>query len=238
MNPAGPVRDFVGYATDPPDIVWPSGGRMAVNVILHYEEGAERNRLDGDSELEISEAVYPAPPLGRELLAESVYEYGSRVGIWRLLEVLERYEVIPTMSTCALALERNPVLSTLIRDRNLDVIGHGYRWVPSIDDSDDALRSELSRAKIYIEQQTGTKIRGWSSRPPYAVNTRSILAELGVEFDCNSAADDLPYFVDVDGRRLLSLPYSSDTDDLRFWRPSLYTAQDFTTYCKDAFDTL
>ena len=122
-------RDLVGYGPNPPQVEWPDGARIAVSVVVNYEEGSEYSLLDGDPEQEVtSEVPSPVPPGQRDLAKESFYEYGSRVGVWRLLRILDEYHVPTTFFCCALALERNPEVGPEIVRRGHEVFGHGYRW--------------------------------------------------------------------------------------------------------------
>jgi allantoinase len=232
-------RNFHGYARDMPQIKWPDGSRLAVNFVVNYEEGAERNVLDGDAVHEsVSESVYDIPAGERELTSESMYEYGSRAGIWRVLEVLERYGVRPTVFACGQALERNPDVAAVLRERELDVVAHGYRWLSPAGLSPDEQRVEIRRATASIIATTGRRPVGWFSRPPTGTLTRHILAEEGFLYDSSSFSDDVPYFDTVAGRPFLVVPYTLDVNDIRFWRSGFVTAAEFAEYCQDTFEVL
>jgi allantoinase len=232
-------RDFRGYARGFPTIEWPDGNRLAVNFVVNYEEGSERNVLDGDRLHEsISESVYEMPVGERELASESTYEYGSRAGIWRVLGLLERYGVRPTVFACGQALERNPEVAAFLREHSLDVVAHGYRWISPAAMSADEQRSEVRRAIESITASIDRRPTGWFSRPPTGVLTREILAEEGFLYDSSSFSDDVPYFASVAGRPFLVVPYTLDVNDIRFWRSGFVTADQFAEYCRDAFDTL
>ena len=232
-------RDFVGYGGRPPQFKWPGEARLALNIVVNYEEGAERNLLDGDQDLEpLTEAVYPARPGERELALESFYEFGSRVGIWRLIDLFDRYGIWPTVFACGQALERNPSVAQAFVQRKYDMVGHGYRWVSHFGLTEEQEREQIRKATASIQRSTGQRIIGWFTRPPQTVVTRRILAEEGFLFDCGAYNDDLPYFQEVRGRPFLVVPYTLDVNDVRFWKAGFFTASDFSAYCIDAFDAL
>ena len=232
-------RDFIGYGGKPPKFEWPNGARLALNLVVNYEEGSERNPLDGDEELEhLTEASYPARPGERELAMESFYEFGSRVGIWRIIDVFDKYQVRPTIFACAVALERNPKVTQAFVERKYDMVGHGYRWISHFKLNEQQEREQIRKATESIQHKTGQRIVGWFTRPPQTVATRRILAEEGFLFDSGAYNDDIPYFQDVRARPFLIVPYTLENNDIRFWKTGLFTAADFETYCIDSFDAL
>jgi len=232
-------RDFIGYANAPPRFTWPEGAHLALNIVINYEEGAERNRLDHDDDLELlSEAPYRVPQGERELATESFYEFGSRVGIWRILSVLDRYGVRPTIFACGQAVERNQRAAQAFAERGYDIVGHGYRWISHFGLSEAEERAHIRKATESIQRTTGQRIIGWFTRPPQTSATRRILAQEGFLYDCGAFNDDLPYFQPVEGRPFLVIPYTLDINDIRFWKGGLSTGKDFQDYCKDSFDTL
>ena len=232
-------RDFIGYGRNPPKFEWPNGARLALNIVVNYEEGAERNPLDGDPQREdTSEAVFPAKPGERETHQESVYEYGSRVGIYRIIDVFDKYQVNPTIFACALALERNPPVTREFVDRKYDIVSHGYRWITHFGFTEAQERDEIRKARESFLRTTGQRVIGWFNRTPQTVITRRILAEEGFLYDSQSVNDDIPYFQDLQDRPFLIVPYTIDCNDGRFWRGTLNTGRDFETYCVDSFDTL
>lgn len=232
-------RDFIGYADGRPEFEWPGGNRLALNVVVNYEEGAERTPLEGDTEREpLVEARYDVPAGERELFTESTFEYGSRVGIWNLLEVLDRYQVRPTVFACSVALERNPHVTQAFVKRGCDFVGHGYRWVPHTGMTVELEREQIRVCADSIRALTGYSIKGWFTRPPNTVNTRRLLAEEGLLYDSGAVNDDLPYFQDVSGRPMLVVPYSLDVNDTKFFKNQFFTARDFAEYAIDAFDVM
>ena len=233
-------RDFVGYGADPPRVQWPAEARVAINLVVNYEEGAE-NRLEEDSpSRETSgEAPSPVPPAQRDLANESMYEYGSRAGVWRLLRVLDKHEVKATFFVCAVALTRNPSVARAITAGGHDIVAHGNRWQEHYLLDRDTERVAIERAVETIRSLTGQAPTGWYCRYGPSVNTRSLVAGSGhFLYDSDSYADDLPYYVPVEGKRWLVVPYALDTNDIRFWRSTLLTADDFFEYLRDAFDVL
>jgi allantoinase len=232
-------RDFVGYSDRPLEFRWPNGARLALNVVVNYEEGAERNRLDGDEQLEpLTEATYPARPGERELSLESFYEFGSRVGIWRLIRLFDAYEISPTIFVCAQALERNAAVTAAFVERKYDMVGHGYRWISHFGLNEVQEREQIRMARDTVQRLTGQRMIGWFTRPPQTVATRRVLAEEGFLFDCGAYNDELPYFQEVSGRPFLIVPYTLDVNDVRYWKTGFFTGTDFERYCLDSFETL
>jgi allantoinase len=232
-------RDLVGYANQPPEFEWPNGARLAINVVINYEEGAERSPLEGDTTREtIVEAQYTVPDGERELFTESTFEYGSRVGVWRTLEQLDEYEVTPTIFATAKALELNPLVADALVSRGCDFVGHGYRWIPHTGMDPETEREQIVRCAQGLRATVGADMRGWFTRPPNTINTRRLLAEEGVLYDCGAVNDDLPYFQPVAGRPFLIVPYSLDVNDTKFFKNQFFTAGDFAEYVTDSFDVL
>lgn len=232
-------RDLVGYGQTPPQVRWPDGSRLAVNFVVNYEEGSELSPVNGDAGRErMSEAMYTTEPGDRELTQESVYEYGSRVGIWRLIRQLEEYGVTATVYASAVALERNEQVTRSLVDHHFDFVGHGYRWWPHYGMSIDEERASIVQALDSIEASTGERPIGWFTRPLATVNTRRLLVDAGLAFDSDSLADDVPYYTTVDGQPHLIVPYTLDINDIRFWKGSLFTADDWFQYARDSFDAL
>ena len=173
-------RDFVGYGPNPPRVEWPDGARIAVSVVVNYEEGSEYSLLDGDAHGESNNEVpSPVPPDQRDLANESFFEYGSRAGVWRLLDILGEYDVNATFYCCSLALERNPSVGPEIVRREHEVFGHGRRWVEHFRMDRDTEREEIRRAVESITRTTGSRPLGWYVRYGSSVNTRELLVEEG-----------------------------------------------------------
>ncbi|MCH8282522.1 MAG: allantoinase PuuE [Chloroflexi bacterium] len=233
-------RDLVGYGRNVPRVDWPQGARIAVSVVVNYEEGAEYSLLDGDSHHETNgEVPSPVPSNERDLNNESFFEYGSRVGVWRLLNLLERYQVPSTFFCCALALERNPEVAKEIVARGHEVCGHGYRWEEYHSMDRDSEREAIQKTVASLETTTGQRPVGWFTRYGPSVNTRELVAEHGgFLYDSAGLNDDLPYYVTVKEKPWLVVPYSMETNDARFWRGGLVSINDFYDYLKDTFECL
>ncbi len=237
-----PTRDFIGYGGKTPDPKWPGGARIAVNFVLNYEEASEYNMADdGVSESILSEISFPNYPAGvRDLAIESVYEYGSRAGFWRILRTFTERDLPMTVYACALALERNPPAAKAIAAAGYDICSHGYRWVEYFKMDREEEREHIRRAIESIKLTTGERPLGWYCRYGPSVNTRALVVEEGgFLYDSDCYNDDLPYWVRVGDKPHLIVPYCLDTNDARFTTPAGFTtSDDFFTYCKDTFDQL
>ena len=233
-------RDLIGYGQHPPVVHWPNGARVAVSIVVNYEEGSERSLLDGDDFHETNNEVpSPVPPGDRDLFNESFFEYGSRVGVWRLLDLFDRHNVKSTFYCCALALERNPEVSRAIVARGHEVCGHGYRWEEYHSADEDYERDSIRKTVQSLERTTGVRPTGWFTRYGPSVNTRRLVAEEGgFVYDSMALNDDLPYYVAVNEHPWLVIPYSFENNDARFWRGGLVSIGDFYEYLKESFDCL
>ena len=233
-------RDFVGYGRNVPQIQWPNGAKIAVSLVVNYEEGSEYSLLDGDDHHESNNEVpSPIPPGQRDLYNESFFEYGSRVGVWRLLDMFDRHQVKSTFYCCAQALERNPELAREITAQGHEPCGHGYRWAEAHLMSREEEEEDMRKTVASIEATTGERPLGWFTRYGPSVNTRELaVAEGGFIYDSLALNDDLPYYVTVADQPWLVIPYSFETNDARFWRGGLVSTGDFYEYLKDSFDCL
>lgn len=235
-------RDLVGYGRDIPPVAWPDNARIAISVVVNYEEGSERSFAMGDPDQEtITEwGSYPLPAGVRNLAMESMYEYGSRVGIWRILQLLRNYEITSTFYACAVALEQAPDVAAAMVEDGHGLVSHGYRWEEAFRLSRDEEAERIGMAIESFERTVGRRPVGWYCRYGPSVNTRELLvAEGGFRYDCDAYNDDLPYFVSVSGKQHLVVPYSPDVNDFRFWQsPGMVTGDHFFTYLKDSFDVL
>ena len=233
-------RDFVGYSLNPPVVEWPNGARIAVSVVVNYEEGSEYSLLDGDPTGEsMGETESPVPLGERDLANESFFEYGSRVGVWRILNILDEYDVKATFYCCAMALERNPEVGREIVRRGHEVFGHGYRWEEYFKMGREEEREAIRKAVESIARTTGQRPLGWYTRYGPSVNTRELVVEEGgFIYDCNSYNDDLPYYTNVNGKRWLVIPYSLEVNDTKFWRGGMVKPSDFYETAANTFDLL
>ena len=233
-------RDFIGYGPNPPKIEWPDGARVAVSVVVNYEEASEYSLLDGDPHRETnSEVPSPLPLDERDLANESFFEYGSRVGVWRIMDLLGQYRVPATFFCCALALERNPQVGPEIVRRGHEVFGHGYRWEEYYKMDRDTEREAIRKAVESITRTTGERPVGWYTRYGPSLNTRELVVEEGgFQYDSNSYADDLPYYTQVHGKKWLVVPYSLEVNDTKFWRGGMVNPKDFYDTARNTLELL
>jgi putative urate catabolism protein len=234
-------RDMVGYADKPPHPNWPNGARLAVNFVINFEEGSEYSIPDGDGRSEASaEGAFVQFPAGqRDLAAESTYEYGSRVGFWRLTRLFDERKIPVTIYACALALERNPAAARAITERGYDICCHGWRWVEAFKLTEEEEREHIRIAVESLKNTVGRRPLGWYCRYGPSVNTRRLIVEEGgFLYDSDAYNDDLPYWTVVNGRPHLVVPYSQNNNDGKFTRGNFATSDHFFTYMKDAADML
>jgi peptidoglycan/xylan/chitin deacetylase (PgdA/CDA1 family) len=235
------ARDLVGYGEQLPDPSWPGGAVIAVNFNLNVEGGGERTLANGDNGSEsilndIGAASYEGV---RVPLVESVFEYGSRRGVWRLLDLFQEFSIRISVLAVARALEQNPQLALAFVARGHEIVSHGYRWIDYCLVSEQVEREHIRRAIDILAQLTGTRPIGWMTGRP-GPNTRRLLVEAGgFLYDRDSLADDLPYWLTVSDKPHLVIPYSFETNDNRFnENRGFSTGEDFFTYMRDAFDVL
>ncbi len=238
-------RDLVGYGEHPPHARWPGGARVALQFVLNYEEGGENSVLHGDaaSETFLSEIVGAQAFRARHLSMESLYEYGSRAGVWRLLRLFRERAVPLTVFGVAMAMQRHPdVVEAFLRDGH-EVASHGWRWISyqSVDEATE--REHVERAAEAIRALTGAPPLGWYTGRDSPVTRRLVVEHGGFVYDADSYADDLPYWTEVDCARgrvpHLVVPYALDTNDMRFATPQGFNSgEQFFAYLRDAFDVL
>ena len=233
-------RNFTGYGRRPPHPRWPNDARLAVNIVINYEEGAEASFPDGDGHSESGLGEGGAGGFeGRDLAAESMFEYGSRVGIWRVLRLLEERSLPATAFACAQALERNPEFAQVIRDGDMDVCSHGRRWVRAQDLTEEQEAEEIRRAFESITHSTGRPPAGWYCRYAPTVHTRKLLVEHGgFIYDSDAYNDELPYWTTVQQQPHLVIPYSLTNNDVKFARGAMATGEDFYMFVNDAVEML
>ncbi|WP_229406859.1 polysaccharide deacetylase family protein [Micromonospora sp. NBRC 110038] len=238
----GTERDFLGYGADLPRVEWPGGARVAVSLCLNYEEGAEHSLLDGDDVNEwVGEISYtPTSAAHRDLSQESVYEYGSRAGGWRLLRLFERMGTPVTVYGCAEALARNRPLTAAFVEAGHEICSHGLRWREPSGMTEEQERAEIRRAVELIGELCGERPVGWYSRYAPSERTRRLLVEEGgFRYDSNAYNDDLPYWVDVAGTRHLVVPYTHTYNDGRFaFSPGYANPTDFFENCRRGIEYL
>ncbi|MEP1576659.1 allantoinase PuuE [Roseibium album] len=241
MNDSYP-RDMIGYGRTPPDPEWPAGARLAVQFVLNYEEGGENNILHGDpaSEAFLSEIVGAEPwPGKRHWNMESIYEYGSRAGFWRLWRLFTERALPVTVFGVATALMRNREAVAAMKEADWEIASHGLKWVEHADMEEDEERRQIREAITIHEEVTGARPMGWYTGRCSMQTQKLVLEEGGFLYDSDSYADDLPYWVDGPNGDHLVIPYALDTNDMRFASVQGFNSGDqFYTYLKDAFDTL
>jgi peptidoglycan/xylan/chitin deacetylase (PgdA/CDA1 family) len=238
-----PTRDFVGYGPNPPAGLWPGGATVSLNLVLNYEEGAEYSPQEGDGRAETILSEQPAGsaplPAQRDRNMESMYEFGSRVGVWRVLRLFGERHVPFTAYVVGRALELNPAVGEALGAADCDTVGHGWRWIDHQFMAEATEREHIARTAATIARLAGKTPVGWYTGRP-SVNTRRLAVEHGgFLFDSDDYNDELPYFVSVDGRRHLVIPHAFDTNDSRLSRGGgLETAGDFFDYLRDSLDWL
>jgi putative urate catabolism protein len=234
-------RDMIGYGSKNLNVVWPNNARIAVQIVLNYEEGAENCVLNGDksSEVFLSEIIGAKPIKGRHINMESLYEYGSRRGFWRIHKLFQEKNIPITIFGVGMALEKNPEICKAIKDSNYEVASHGWRWI----DYQNIKKSE-EKKHMKLAIQTHKKIFGERPQGWYtgrcSPNTRDLVFEDGgFLYDSDSYSDDLPYWEVRNKKKQLIIPYTLDNNDMRFaTNQGFNTGDHFFLYLKDSFDTL
>jgi putative urate catabolism protein len=235
-------RDMRGYGHNPPAADWPDGARIAVQFVINYEEGGENCVLHGDdaSEAFLSEIVGAVPYAGqRHMNMESMYEYGSRAGFWRLHRIFTERNMPLTVFAIAMAMERNPDAVLAMKNADWEIASHGYRWIDyqSVDESVE--REHLSQAVRIHESLTGSKPDGWYLGRCSPQSLKITKQDGDFVYCADSYADDLPYWDYSHGKAQLMVPYTLDANDMRFSTPQGFnTGVQFFDYLKDTFDTL
>ena len=240
-NPEKYPRDMVGYGAKPPNANWPNQARVAVQFVINYEEGAENNVLHGDagSETFLSEIIGAASYPDRHMSMESLYEYGSRAGFWRLHRLFNEFAMPVTVYGVAMALQRNPdVVEAMLRS-DWEIARHGLRWIDYQFISEEVERAHMAEAIEIHKQVTGERPLGWYTGRD-SPNTRRLVNEYGgFLYDSDSYADDLPYWCQDFESPHLVVPYTLDVNDMRFAAPQGFNAGDqFLNYLTDTFDEL
>ena len=235
-------RNMIGYGRMPPHAQWPGDARIAVQFVLNYEEGGENNVLHGDaaSETFLSDISGAVPFVGkRHMNMESLYEYGSRAGVWRLLRMFESRGIPLTVFAVGMALMRNPEFAAAAVEAGHEIASHGWRWIDYQDVDEATEREHIVLAVETIRKLTGSAPQGWYTGRT-SENTRRLVVEHGgFLYDADAYSDDLPYWEQVSGKPHLVVPYTLDTNDMRFATPSGFSnGDDFFGYLRDAFDVL
>lgn len=235
-------RDLAGYGRNPPSFSWPDGAKVVVNIVLVYEEGSEYSVLWGDDRND-GWGEYADPgvePPQRDLGTEAHYEYGSRAGIWRLARICDEAGVPVTVSATAVALELNPAVAEWMRERDHDLLGHGWRWTEAWRLSLEAERAELQLAIETYKRVLGSRPTGWNCRGWPSQNTRELLLEEGgFLYHSDVSADDVPYYDRTGARPFLVVPYSKTYNDSRYlMNPGFSSPRDFLDTANMGLDEL
>ncbi len=230
-------RDYIGYGRSPPRFKWPGGNKLALSLVFNYEEGSEHS-IATDGMIETVGEFGPVDIRTRDIGMESVYEYAQRVGIWRVLNLLRKYDVRGTFYSTAIALDANREAARAIVKDDHEICDHGYSWTEHYRMSVQEERKEIKKSIEVIEKVTGKKPVGFYAREP-SPNTVKILKEFkNFIYDSDSYADDIPYFDEDTG--MLIVPYAPDSNDFHFQNPMnrFSNSSEFLAYLKDSFDTL
>jgi putative urate catabolism protein len=235
-------RDLIGYGSRPPHPSWPGDARVALSLVVNYEEGGEMCTLHGDprSEVFLHEVVGLSPLQGqRNLTVESVYEYGSRAGFWRLMRIFAARDIKITVWAVGMALERHPDAARALIEAGHEVASHGWRWIDYQDMPIEEERTHMRQAIAAIEKVCGERPLGWYTGRN-SPNTRDLVVEEGgFLYDSDAYNDDLPFWTTVKGKPHLVIPYTLDNNDMKYGIPQGFNAGDqFFNYLKDAFDVL
>jgi peptidoglycan/xylan/chitin deacetylase (PgdA/CDA1 family) len=238
----GPARDYVGYGRNLPRVRWPGDAKVAVNIVINYETGSERSYVFADPHVEsLLEFQSPIPSTMRDLGAESIHEYESRAGIWRLLRLFDELGVKTTFFASAAAYQRNPAVAEAATAQGHETAFHGVRWEEPWELSAEQERANVEQAIEIFTELTGNRPVGCYWRYAPSVHSRQILIDLDFVYDSNAYNDDLPYFVDVSGKQLLVVPYTLTYNDGKFVMASgqgYGSPSDFVDYCVRALDEL
>ncbi len=235
-------RDLVGYGARPPLAEWPGGARIALQFAVNYEEGAESSILHGDEKSETlnCDNVGVVARVGeRDLVTESLYEYGSRVGYWRLMRTFEARGLQVSLLVVGMALQRNREVARHMSETDHEICCHGWRWIDYRHVGEDEERAHIRNAVAAIERATGKRPLGWYTGRISERTRRLVVENGGFIYDSDAYNDDLPYWVTVAGKPWLVVPYSFDNNDMRFASaPGFNTGEQFYQHLRDAFDVL
>jgi allantoinase len=235
------LRNMIGYGAKGKSISWPNNARLALQIVLNYEEGGENCVLNGDkySETFLSEIIGAKAIKGRHISMESIYEYGSRAGFWRLHKLFKEKNIPVTIFGVGLALEQNPEVCEAIKNGNYEVAAHGYRWIDYQDVKKSVEKKHMQQAIKTIKKIFGSRPLGWYTGR-CSPNTRDLVFdEGGFLYDSDSYCDDLPYWEKRGSKRQLIIPYTLDNNDMRFaTNQGFNTGDHFYNYLKDSFDAL
>jgi len=234
-------RDFVGYGSKGKKISWPNEAKLALQFVLNYEEGGENSVLNGDkySETFLSEIIGAKAIKGRHMSMESIYEYGSKAGFWRLDKLFKENKIPVTIFGVGLALKQNPEVCNAIKNGDYEIAAHGYKWIDYQDIKKSVEKKHMQQAIKIIKDIFGSRPSGWYTGR-CSPNTRDLVFEDGgFLYDSDSYSDDLPYWEERGKKKQLIVPYTLDNNDMRFaTNQGFNTGDHFYNYLKDSFDVL
>ena len=234
-------RNMLGYGSNPPKVTWPNNSKIAVQFVLNYEEGGENSILHGDksSEIFLSEIIGAKAIKGRHINMESLYEYGSRVGFWRIHRLFKKYNLPLTIFGVGMALERNLEICKEIKNSNYEIASHGWRWIDYQNVSKSVEKKHMQKAIGSIKKIFGNRPVGWYTGR-CSPNTLDLVIDDGGFLYCSDTySDDLPYWEIKSGKKQLMIPYTLDNNDMKFLtNQGFNSGEQFFNYLKDSFDTL
>lgn len=233
------ARDFIGYGKKVPKVRWPKGARLALTFAINYEAGGEHSVAFGDQGAETfgEFPAYGTPPK-RDLAIESIFEYETRVAIWRILRTFDKYNTKTTFFATAKTLETNPEAARDIIQRGHEICSHGYRWIEHFTLTREEECDAIRKAVASIESVTGQRPVGWYCREPSENTIELLVEEGGFLYDSDVYNDDLPYYANVNGKHFLLIPYTPDVNDFHYFSNRFSNSEEFYQYLKDSFDQM
>ncbi len=225
------------------NVKWPKGAKMVLSLVVNYEEGGQYLLSEGDDHDEtvgeFGPSPFATPPNMADVTNREVYEYGVRVGFWRLIDLFDRMGVKATFLCTGRALERHPETGGVITAKGHEPAGHGYTWREQWKMGEGEEREYIRRCVTSVKEQTGERPYGWLCRQPPSLNTERLLMEEGFLYTSDAFADEIPYYVDIGGKKFLKVPYNLDVNDMKMWLPvGFRTPAEYFSYLKDTFDFL
>ena len=234
-------RNMLGYGSNPPKVTWPNNSKIAVQFVLNYEEGGENSVLHGDksSEIFLSEIIGAKAIKGRHINMESLYEYGSRVGFWRIHRLFKKYNLPLTIFGVGMALERNLEICKEMKNSNYEIASHGWRWIDYQNVSKSVEKKHMQKAISSIKKIFGNRPVGWYTGRCSPNTLDLVIEDGGFLYSSDTYSDDLPYWEIKGEKKQLMIPYTLDNNDMRFLtNQGFNSGEQFFNYLKDSFDTL
>ena len=235
------TRNFIGYGKNDPKVIWPNKAKLALQFVLNYEEGGENCILDGDkySETFLSEIIGAPSIEGRHMNMESIYEYGSRRGFWRIYNCFIQRKIPLTVFGVGLALQKNNEVCSAIKEANIEIVSHGYRWIDYQFVDEKIEKEHILKSNEIIKEIFGSYPKGWYTGRIGPNTRRLVIENTDVIYDSDSYSDDLPYWENIANKKHLVIPYTLDNNDMRFaTNQGFNSGEQFFQYLKDSFDCL